>query len=122
MPAPKNKLSLIIAIVNSGFAETVMDVAKAEGVRGGTITHCRGTSNESLAKKYGVYVTPDKEMVWIVTRTEIVDNVLNAIHATLNNKNPNQVFVFSVPVENAVGFKLDDVDKQDNNSSEEANS
>ena len=50
----KAKLSLIIAIVNSGFAEAVMDVAKKEGVRGGTITHCRGTSNESMAK-----------MVWI---------------------------------------------------------
>lgn len=102
----EQQLSLIIAIVNSGFAELVMDTAKAEGVRGGTITHCRGTSNESMAKKYGVYVTPDKEMIWIVAATDIADNVLKAIHAKISDKNPGQVFVFSLPVTNAIGMKL----------------
>lgn len=101
-----SNLSLIIAIVNSGFAELVMDTAKAEGVRGGTITHCRGTSNESMAKKYGVYVTPDKEMVWIVASKDIAENVLKAIHAKISDSNPGQVFVFSMPVTNAIGFKL----------------
>ena len=103
----KTELSLVIAIVNSGFAEAVMDAAKKEGVRGGTITHCRGTSNESMAKKYGVYVTPDKEMIWIVTASNIAENVLKAIHEKISDKNPGQVFVFSVPVNNAIGFKLD---------------
>ena len=103
----KTELSLVIAIVNSGFAEAVMDAAKKEGVRGGTITHCRGTSNESMAKKYGVYVTPDKEMIWIVTASNIAENVLKAIHEKISDKNPGQLFVFSVPVNNAIGFKLD---------------
>lgn len=102
-----NKLSLVIAVVNSGFAELVMDTAKAAGVRGGTITHCRGTSNESMAKKYGVYVTPDKEMVWIVTAKEIADNVLKAIHEKISADNPGQIFIFSLPVTEAVGMKLD---------------
>ena len=102
----ENQLSLIIAIVNSGFAESVMDTAKAQGVRGGTITHCRGTSNESMAKKYGVYVTPDKEMIWIVAAKEIADKVLMAIHKQISDVNPGQVFVFSMPVTNAIGFKL----------------
>lgn len=101
-----SNLSLIIAIVNSGFAELVMDTAKEEGVRGGTITHCRGTSNESMAKKYGVYVTPDKEMVWIVAAKDIAENVLKAIHSKISDSNPGQVFVFSMPVSNAIGFKL----------------
>ena len=101
------ELVLIIIIVNSGFAEQVMDIARAQGVRGGTITHCRGTANESMAKKYGVYITPDKEMIWIVTASNIAENVLKAIHEKISDKNPGQVFVFSVPVNNAIGFKLD---------------
>lgn len=101
------QMELIIAIVDSGFAESVMDTAKAEGVKGGTITHCRGTSTESLAKKYGVYVTPEKEMVWIVASKEIADNVLKAIHDKISDANPGRCFVFTLPVDNVAGMKLD---------------
>lgn len=103
----KTELVLIVVIVNSGFAETVMDTARAKGVRGGTITHCRGTTNEALAKKYGVYVTPDKEMIWIVTEKSISDSVLSAIHEQISDKNPGQCFAFTLPVENTVGFRLE---------------
>ena len=101
-----NKLELIIAIVNSGYSEMVMDVARDVGVRGGTITHCRGTSNESMAKKYGVYITPDKEMIWIVADKSISDACLKAIHEKVSDKNPGQCFVFSLPVSNAIGMKI----------------
>ena len=101
-----NKMELIITIVDSGFAELVMDTAKAKGVKGGTITHCRGTSNESMAKKYGVYVTPDKEMIWIVASKDIADNVVKAIHNKVADVNPGRCFVFSLPVDNVAGMKL----------------
>ena len=101
-----SELVLIIIVINAGFAEPVMDIARAQGVRGGTITHCRGTANEAMAKKYGVYVTPDKEMIWIVADKTIADPVISAIHEKVSDKNPGQCFIFSVPVDNAVGFKL----------------
>ena len=101
------EMELIITIVDSGFAELVMDTAKAVGVKGGTITHCRGTSNESMAKKYGVYVTPDKEMIWIVASKSIADDVLKAIHDKVYDANPGRCFVFSLPVDNVAGMKLD---------------
>ena len=109
----ENKFELIIAIVDSGFAEQVMDVARSVGVRGGTITHCRGTSNEAMAKKYGVYVTPDKEMIWIVANKKIADTVIQAIHDNISNKNPGQCFVFSLPVTHAVGMKLEDTSDEE---------
>ena len=46
-------------------------------------------------------------MIWIVTASNIAENVLKAIHEKISDKNPGQVFVFSVPVNNAIGFKLD---------------
>lgn len=101
---------LIIAIVDSGFAESVMDAARAEGVRGGTITHCRGTSNEAMAKKYGVYVTPDKEMIWIVAPKEITDNVLKAIHDKIADQNPGKCIAFALPVTHTVGMKFEQQD------------
>lgn len=37
-----NEHEVIFAIVNSGFAEDVMEVAREQGVRGGTILNARG--------------------------------------------------------------------------------
>ena len=40
---------VIFAIVNSGFAEDVMEVAKEQGARGGTILNARGVAKEEAA-------------------------------------------------------------------------
>ena len=39
----EQKFEVIIVLVNSGFADVVMDAAREEGARGGTIVHARGT-------------------------------------------------------------------------------
>ena len=38
---------VIFAIVNSGYAEDVMDIAREQGVRGGTILNARGVVRET---------------------------------------------------------------------------
>ena len=40
---------VIFVIVNSGFAEEAMDVAREAGVRGGTIINARGVAKEKEA-------------------------------------------------------------------------
>lgn len=99
------KMELIIAICNVGFAEAVMDVAKLNGARGGTISHARGSTTPEIEKKYGVYVTPDKEMVFIVVPTRIRDKILNAIYASVAKGKPGNCVVFSLPVENTLGIR-----------------
>ena len=39
-----NNHEVIFAIVNAGFAEEAMDVAREQGVRGGTILNARGVA------------------------------------------------------------------------------
>ena len=99
------KMELIIAICNVGFAEAVMDAAKINGARGGTITHARGTTTPEIEKKYGVYVTPDKEMVLIVVPSRIRDKVLNGIYSSVANGKPGNCVAFSLPVENTIGIR-----------------
>ena len=43
----KKEMELIIAIVNSGFADDVMKAARAAGARGGTILNARGAGTEA---------------------------------------------------------------------------
>lgn len=103
-----SKLELIIAICNVGFSEVVMDAAKEAGARGGTVTRARGTTSTVAEKRFGVYVTPDKEMVLIVVPLKIRDKVLNSVYAKVSQGQPGNCVVFSLPVDNSVGIKYMD--------------
>ena len=41
-----NNHEVVFAIVDSGYAEDVMGVAREQGVRGGTILNARGVANQ----------------------------------------------------------------------------
>ena len=44
----KKTFDLILCIINTGFSDLVMNAAKSEGARGGTIVHARGTGNKEI--------------------------------------------------------------------------
>ena len=71
---------VIFAIVNAGFAEDVMDVAREQGVRGGTILNARGVVKEDAAAFFGITVHADKEILMMVVEKTIRDRVLNGIY------------------------------------------
>ena len=107
------KMELVIAICNVGFSEVVMDAAKEAGARGGTVTHARGTTSQVAEKRFGVYVTPDKEMILIVVPTKIRDKVLSSIYNAVSQGKPGNCICFSLPLENSVGIRfVDDIDKE----------
>ena len=58
-----------IAICNVGFAEAVMDITKINDFTAGQLLTL--VAQYRNRKKYGVYVTPDKEMVLIVVPSEL---------------------------------------------------
>ena len=108
-----SKMELVIAICSVGYSEIAMDAAKEAGARGGTVTHARGTTSQVAEKRFGVYVTPDKEMILTVVPTKIRDKVLNAIYAAVSQGQPGNCVVFSLPVENTVGIRyMDEPDEK----------
>lgn len=108
------KMELVITICNAGFSEVVMDAAKEAGARGGTVTRARGTTSQVAEKRFGVYVTPDKEMVLIVVPVKIRDKVLTAIYNAVSQGKPGNCVCFSLPVENTVGIRfVDEIEKKE---------
>ena len=71
---------VIFAIVNEGYAEEVMDIAREQGVRGGTILNARGVAKEDAAAFFGITLHSEKEILMMVVEKEIRDKVLNAIY------------------------------------------
>ena len=48
--------SLIVVVVNKGFADLVMDAARASGATGGTIMTGRGTGGEKAKKFFAMNI------------------------------------------------------------------
>ena len=95
---------VIFAIVNAGFAEDVMDIAREQGVRGGTILNARGVVNEDAAAFYGITLHADKEILMMVVEREIRDQVLNAIYKEMGMAKKAKGIAFSLPVSDVAGL------------------
>ena len=99
-----NEHEVIFAIVNSGYAEDVMDVAREQGVRGGTILNARGVGNENAAAFFGITLHADKEILMMVVEKDIRDQVLNAIYKEMCMAKKAEGIAFSLPVSDVAGL------------------
>ena len=95
---------VIFAIVNSGFAEEAMDVARDQGVRGGTIINARGVAREKEAAFFGITIHAEKEILMMVVEKSIRDNVLNALYHSMGLGKKAQGIAFSLPVSDVTGL------------------
>ncbi len=74
------KFRMITIIVNSGYADDVMDAARKAGATGGTITHARGTAPNDAAEKFlNITIVPEKEMIMIVAEEDKAPAIVKAI-------------------------------------------
>ena len=99
-----NNHEVIFTIVNSGFAEEAMRVAREQGVRGGTILGARGVVNENAAAFFGITLHADKEILMMVVEKEIRDTVMNAIYKEMGMAKAAQGIAFSLPVSDVAGL------------------
>ena len=97
-----DKKELIVCIINNGYADLVMQAAKNEGARGGTIFHARGTGNNDAEKFFGIKVSPEKEVVFIVAHSDIKDNIISAIYKDAGLNTKGQGIVFTLPISDFV--------------------
>lgn len=103
---------VIFAIVNAGFAEDVMDIAREQGATGGTILNARGVVREEAAAFFGITLHQEKEILMMVVDKKIRDGVLTAIYKQMGMEKKARGIAFSLPVSDVAGLALpEDVDK-----------
>lgn len=90
---------LICVIVNSGFAEDIMQTARQAGATGGTILKARGTGTEKDKSFFGITIVPEKDMILILTLRNETEKIMGAIRACDYLSEPGIGIVFSMPVE-----------------------
>ena len=99
-----DKHEVIFAIVNAGYADDAMHVAREAGARGGTIINARGTAGKEAETFFHITIEPEKEIVMILVPKDIKDGVLRALYEEVGLDTAGQGIAFSVPVENVVGL------------------
>ena len=107
----ESRQEMIVCIVNAGYSSTVMDAARKEGVRGGTVIHGRGTANQEAENFFHISIQPEKDLSMMIVPAELKDNVLHAIYKNAGLDSEGQGIAFSVPVSKSVG--LDKASKQE---------
>ena len=99
-----NNHEVIFVIVNQGFAEEAMDVARELGVRGGTILNARGVAREKEAAFFGITIQQEKEILMMVVEKELKDKVLNAMYSQMGMAKKAKGIAFSLPVSDVAGL------------------
>ena len=96
------KLYNIVAIVNEGNSDKVMEVAKDCGARGGTIISANGSVTTDAAQQlYGLGIHPEKELLLILVDETIVQKVLEGLYDKVGRNTEAMGIFFALPVSHA---------------------
>jgi nitrogen regulatory protein PII len=98
---------LIVAVVNHGFSDALMNTARGAGASGGTIINARGQGHEGAVKFFGIPVQDEKELIFILTSREKKVPLMKAICEAHGLNSSAQGIIFSLPVDNVMGLSLE---------------
>lgn len=94
----------VFVVVDKGRGETVMDVAREAGVRGGTIVNARGSGIHETSLFLNMEIEPEKEIVLMLTPVEITDRIVGAVREGLKIDEPGNGIIWVQPVSETYGI------------------
>lgn len=97
---------LIIAIVDKGTSDLVMDAARAAGAPGGTVLHAKGTDAGRTRRFFGISLAEEREMVFIVVPAADKSPIMRSIAQQAGAQSETHALLFSLPVSAASGISL----------------
>lgn len=97
---------LIVVIAEHGHTDLIMNAARAAGAYGGTVIHAKGTGVAEAEKFLGVSIATEKEIIYIVTKTEQKNAIMQAIMRDAGLDSKAKSVVFSLPVTDTAGLRL----------------
>ena len=96
------KLYNIVAIVNEGNSDKVMEIAKDCGARGGTIISANGSVTTDAAQQlYGLGIHPEKDLLLILVDETIVQKILEGLYDKVGRNTEAMGIFFALPVSHA---------------------
>ena len=100
----ESRQELIVTIVNHGYSEQVMNVAKKCGANGGTLISGRGLGDGQGIKFLNISIEPEKDIILNLVSSDIKRDIMNSIVDNCGLKSPGTGICFSLPVDYVVGL------------------
>lgn len=97
-------IKCIVAVVERGRADKVVNAAKDAGAAGATIFYGRGTGESEVKKFLSIHVEASKEVIIILTEVEKYKNIMKAMVEAGELKKAGTGIIFTLGVENLVGL------------------
>lgn len=93
-----DSLKALFIVVNAGFVDEAVEIARAQGAKGATILNARG---ESLKHKsfMGITIDSEKEIVLTIVEKNVATKIMAGIKENIGIHTPAHAVCFFVPVE-----------------------
>ncbi|MDR1302141.1 MAG: hypothetical protein LBK43_06690 [Treponema sp.] len=100
------KNDLIISIINQGYSDEFMTVAREAGATGGTVINARGLDHQKTVKFFGVSIQDEKEIIIMLTSRERKVPIMQAVSQAYGITTEAEGLVFSLPVDKVMGLNV----------------
>ena len=94
----------IIAIIEKGQAERVVEAARRAGAYGATNINARGSGINEEYKLFAIEIEPEKEIVLMVVKSEQVDQICKQIIKETQINEPGKGVLFTQPINHVFGL------------------
>ena len=111
-PEMKFDYELVLAVINEGHTDPVMDAARAAGAAGGTVLHAKGTGARLDEKFLGVSLADEKELVMIVASAAKKADIMREINSRCGVHTPSGAVTFSLPISAVAGLRAFDEEEE----------
>ncbi len=102
--AEDREFCMIVAIVNQGCSDEVMDAARPAGATGGTVLHSRRLESGKATKLWNISIQEERELVMILARNSRKKEIMEAVNKRCGMDSEANGIVFSLPIADIEGL------------------
>ena len=88
----------LYVIVDRHEGQKAVAIAQENGAKGATLIHGRGSAKEVKSILLNMNVEPEKDIVIMLVKNEIAENIKEAIYDNMNLNKENKGIIYSLPV------------------------
>ncbi|MDR3336079.1 MAG: hypothetical protein LBT16_02640 [Treponema sp.] len=103
----ETKNDLIVSIINQGYSDEFMTIAREAGATGGTVINARGLTHQGPVKFFGVSVQDEREIIIILTKRDQKAAIMQAVSQNYGITTKAGGLIFSLPVDHIIGLSFE---------------
>ena len=100
----REPVEMIVAVINRGYADYVVDASRDAGATGATIMYGRGVVRNEELQLNGVNIQGEKEIVLILVKKSLRKKVMQEISNRTHLQEKGNGVSFCVPVNHFMGL------------------